>query len=100
MKSTIILIALFISGMAFSQNVPFEKDYFKENKENPKELIFKNRINLPYEPGTDEEEIEEVVLTVNKDEWEEALETGLVYFEEIEDYEMCAKVKKLLETIN
>ena len=35
--------------------------YFKENKENPKELIFKNRINLPYEPGTDDEEIEEVM---------------------------------------
>ena len=33
--------------------------YFKENKENPKELTFKDRINLPYEPGTDEEEIEE-----------------------------------------
>ena len=35
--------------------------YFKENKENPKELIFKNRINTPYEPGTEEEEIEEVM---------------------------------------
>ena len=35
--------------------------YFKENKENPKELNFKDRINLPYEPGTDEEEIEEVM---------------------------------------
>ena len=35
--------------------------YFKENKEDPKELIFKNRINLPYEPGTEEEEIEEVM---------------------------------------
>jgi len=35
--------------------------YYKENKENPKELIFKNRINLPYEPGTEEEEIEEVM---------------------------------------
>ena len=35
--------------------------YFKENKENPKELDFKNRINLPYEPGTEEEEIEEVM---------------------------------------
>ena len=35
--------------------------YFKENKENPKELIFRNRINLPYEPGTDEDEIEEVM---------------------------------------
>jgi hypothetical protein len=48
---------------------------------------------------TDEEEIEEVVLTVNEDEWEEALEIGLVYFEEVEDYEMCIKIKKLLETI-
>ena len=35
--------------------------YFKENKENPKELTFKNRINLPYEPGNEEEEIEEVI---------------------------------------
>ncbi len=35
--------------------------YFKENKENPKELNYKNRVNLPYEPGTDEEEIEEVM---------------------------------------
>ncbi len=35
--------------------------YYKENKEVPKPLDFKNRINLPYEPGTDEEEIEEVM---------------------------------------
>ena len=35
--------------------------YFKENKENPKELTFKNRINLPYESGNEEEEIEEVI---------------------------------------
>ena len=48
---------------------------------------------------TDDEEMDEVILTVNEDEWEPALEMGLVYFEEIEDYEMCAKVKKLLETI-
>ena len=35
--------------------------YYKENKEAPKPLNFKNRINLPYDPGTDEEEIEEVM---------------------------------------
>ena len=35
--------------------------YFRENKENPKPLNFKDRINLPYEPGIDEEEIEEVM---------------------------------------
>ena len=35
--------------------------YYKENKEVPKPLDFKNRINLPYEPGTDEEEIDEVM---------------------------------------
>ena len=49
---------------------------------------------------TDDEEMDEVILTVNEDEWEPALEMGLVYFEEIEDYEMCIKVKKLLETLN
>ena len=35
--------------------------YFKENKETPKPLNFKNRINLPYHPGTEEEEMEEVM---------------------------------------
>jgi hypothetical protein len=35
--------------------------YIKENKDAPKQLNFKNRINLPYEPGTDEEEKEEVM---------------------------------------
>ena len=35
--------------------------YFKENKDAPKELNFKNRINLPYEPGIDEEEKEEIM---------------------------------------
>ena len=49
---------------------------------------------------TDDEEMDEVVLTVNEDEWSPALEMGLVYFEEVEDYEMCIKIKKLLETIN
>lgn len=49
---------------------------------------------------TDDEEINEVILTVHEDEWEHALEMGLVYFEEVEDYEMCIKIKKLLETIN
>jgi hypothetical protein len=48
---------------------------------------------------TDDEEMDEVVLTVNEDEWAPALEMGLVYFEEVEDYEMCIKIKKLLETI-
>jgi hypothetical protein len=48
---------------------------------------------------TDDEEMEEIILTVQEHEWEAALELGLEHFEEIEDYEMCAKIKKLLETI-
>jgi hypothetical protein len=48
---------------------------------------------------TDDEEMEEVILTVQEDEWERALELGLTHFELVENYEMCAKVKKLLETI-
>ena len=35
--------------------------YFKENKDAPKELNFKDRINLPYEAGSEEEEKEEVM---------------------------------------
>ena len=35
--------------------------FYKENKDEPKVLGFKNRINLPYEPGTEEEEMEEVM---------------------------------------
>lgn len=49
---------------------------------------------------TGDEEMDEVILTVNEDEWSPALEMGLVYFEEVENYEMCIKIKKLLETIN
>ena len=35
--------------------------FYKENKDEPKELGFKDRINLPYEAGNDEEEKEEVM---------------------------------------
>ena len=35
--------------------------YYKENKDAPKELNFKDRINLPYEAGSEEEEKEEVM---------------------------------------
>jgi hypothetical protein len=48
---------------------------------------------------TDDDEMEEVILTVQDHEWEPALELGLEHFEESENYEMCAKVQKLLETI-
>jgi hypothetical protein len=49
---------------------------------------------------TDDGEMDEVVLTVNEDEWDAALEMALVYFEEVENYEKCIEIKKLLETIN
>jgi hypothetical protein len=48
---------------------------------------------------TDDEEMEEVILTVQKDEWGAALELGLEHFEATENYEMCSKVHTLLETI-
>lgn len=48
---------------------------------------------------TDDEEMDEIILTVNDDEWEPALEMALVYFEEVENYEKCIEIKKLLETI-
>ena len=48
---------------------------------------------------TDDPELNEVILTVQPDEWDKALQLGLDYFEIIEDYEMCTKVHKLIETI-
>ena len=48
---------------------------------------------------TDDEEMEEVILTIQEHEWETALELGLEHFESTENYEMCIKIKKLLETI-
>lgn len=48
---------------------------------------------------TNDPELDEVILTVQPNEWEQALQLGLVYFEIIEDYEMCTKIHKLLETI-
>jgi hypothetical protein len=48
---------------------------------------------------TDDPELDEVILTVQPNEWEKSLELGLEYFEIVEDYEMCSKIHTLLETI-
>lgn len=48
---------------------------------------------------TDDEEMEEIVLNIQENEWERALELGLEHFELTENYEICSKVLKLLETI-
>ena len=48
---------------------------------------------------TDDEDLDEAILNVEAFEWELALELGLKFFEEQEEYEMCAKVNKLLTTI-
>lgn len=48
---------------------------------------------------TNDPELDEIILTVQPDEWERALQLGLEYFEIIEDYEMCSKIHKLIETI-
>ncbi len=44
-------------------------------------------------------ELEEVILTVYKEEWIKALEMGLEFFEEKEEYEQCSKINELLITI-
>lgn len=48
---------------------------------------------------TDDEDLDEAVLNVEAFEWELALELGLKFFEEQEEYEMCIKVNELLTTI-
>jgi hypothetical protein len=56
-------------------------------------------INLIVVELTDDDELDEAILNVEAFEWELALELGLKFFEEQEEYEMCAKVNELLTTI-
>jgi hypothetical protein len=85
----------------FSENEPEQihlQTYKMLNQEWNKNKKF-SIVDLFVVELTDDEEMEEVILTVQEDEWERALELGLTHFESVENYEMCAKVKKLLETI-
>ena len=85
----------------FSENEPEQihlQTYKMLNQEWNKNKKF-SIVDLFVVELTDDEEMEEVILTVQEDEWERALELGLTHFELVENYEMCAKVKKLLETI-
>lgn len=47
----------------------------------------------------DDEEYEDMLLTIYSNEWEEALTKSLEYFENQEEYELCVKINKLLLTI-
>jgi hypothetical protein len=85
----------------FSENEPEQihlQTYKMLNQEWNKNKKF-SIVDLFVVELTDDEEMEEVILTVQENEWERALELGLEHFEESENYEMCAKVQKLLETI-
>ena len=85
----------------FSENEPEQihtQTYKMLNQEWNKNKKF-SIVDLFVVELTDDEEMEEVILTVQEHEWERALELGLEHFEESENYEMCAKIKKLLETI-
>ena len=85
----------------FSENEPDQihnQTYKMLNQEWNKNKKF-SIVDLFVVELTDDDEMEEVILTVQEHEWERALELGLEHFESVENYEMCAKVKKLLETI-
>ncbi len=40
-----------------------------------------------------------VVINVDKEDWETHLDVSLIYFEGIEDYEICLEIKKLLSSL-
>ena len=85
----------------FSENKPEQihlQTYKMLNQEWNKNKKF-SIVDLFVVELTDDEEMEEVILTVQPNEWEAALGLGLEHFESTENYEMCAKVLKLLETI-
>jgi hypothetical protein len=44
----------------------------------------------------DDEEFDNIVLTIYSTEWIKALELGLEYFVEQEEYETCAHIRNLL----
>jgi hypothetical protein len=44
----------------------------------------------------DDEEFEDITLTIYSNEWIKALELGLEYFVEQEEYETCAHIRNLL----
>ena len=48
---------------------------------------------------TDDEDLDGAILNVEKHEWELALELGLKFYEDVEEYEMCTKVNELLNKI-
>jgi hypothetical protein len=47
----------------------------------------------------DDEEYEDMLLTIYANEWAYALEMALEYFENKENYELCSKINKLLTSI-
>jgi hypothetical protein len=47
----------------------------------------------------DDEEYEDMLLTVYSNEWVNALDIALIYFEEKENYELCSQISKLLTSI-
>ncbi len=40
-----------------------------------------------------------VIINVEKKDWSTHLETSLVFFENIEDYEICLEIKEFLNTL-
>jgi hypothetical protein len=47
----------------------------------------------------DDDEYDNIVLTIYSNEWIKALEIGLDYFVEQEEYETCAQIRNLLTKI-
>jgi len=41
----------------------------------------------------------DVIISVPKDEWKSGLENAMEYYIKIEEYEICSKIKKLIEKI-
>lgn len=47
----------------------------------------------------EDEEYQDILLTVYNNEWEKALNMALDYFVEQEDYELCIQIRNLLTSI-
>ena len=80
---------------------------YNEELKSKKPQVYKSLIDGVTEAiKTDKEEIRlcevkntNIFITVEKPEWKKSLDSALQYYEKVEEYEECSKIKKLIDKL-
>ena len=80
---------------------------YNEELRSKKFQVYKSLIDGVTEAiKTDKEEIRlcevkntNIFITVEKPEWKKSLDSALQYYEKVEEYEECSKIKKLIDKL-